>query len=51
VKTASTKAEESLKAERLELVHTNVWGKASVLFLGGLLYIMTFIDDSTEFIS
>jgi len=38
----------TLKVEKLELVHTNVWGKASVPFLGGSLYFVTFIDDSSR---
>ena len=38
----------TLKAEKLELVHTDVWSKASVLSLGGLLYFVTFIDDSSK---
>jgi len=32
----------------LELVHTDVWGKASVPSLGGSLYFVTFIDDSSR---
>jgi len=36
------------KAERLELVHTDVWGKASIFSLGGSLYFVTFIDDSSR---
>jgi len=29
-------------------VHTDVWGKASVLSLGDLLYFKNFIDDSSR---
>ena len=36
------------KAEKLELVHTDVWGKAPVPSLGGSLYFVTFIDDSSR---
>jgi len=32
----------------LELVHIDVWGKASVPSLGGSLYFVTFIDDSSR---
>ena len=42
-----SKARKSPKAEKLELVHTDVWGKALVFSLGGLLYFVTFIDDSS----
>ena len=43
-----SKARKPLKTERLELVHTDVWGKASVPSLGGSLYFVTFIDDSSR---
>ena len=36
------------KKEKLELVHTDVWGPAPVTSLGGSLYYVTFIDDSTR---
>jgi transposase InsO family protein len=36
------------KNERLELVHTDVWGLAQVSSLGGFHYYVTFIDDSTR---
>jgi hypothetical protein len=36
------------KNERLELVHTNVWGPAQVSSLGGSHYYVTFIDDATR---
>jgi hypothetical protein len=35
------------KSERLELVHTNVWGPSHVSSLGGSHYYVTFIDDAT----
>ena len=38
----------TLKTEKLELVHTDIWGKASVPSLGGSLYFVTFIDDSSR---
>ena len=36
------------KKEKLELVHTDLWGPAPVTSLGGASYYMTFIDDSTR---
>ena len=36
------------KAEKLELVHTDVWGKTLVPSLGGSLYFVTFINDSNR---
>jgi hypothetical protein len=36
------------KSERLELVHTDVWGPAQVSSLGGSHYYVTFIDDATR---
>ena len=36
------------KKEKLELVHTDVWGWAQVSFLGGSHYYVTFIDDATR---
>ncbi|KAE8683538.1 hypothetical protein F3Y22_tig00111200pilonHSYRG00002 [Hibiscus syriacus] len=36
------------KAEKLELVHTDVWGPSPVPSLAGSLYYVTFIDDSTR---
>lgn len=36
------------KAERLELVHTDVYGPTTVASLGGSRYYVTFIDDSTR---
>lgn len=36
------------KAERLELVHTDVWGQTQVPSLGGSSYFVTFIDDATK---
>ena len=36
------------KAEKLELVHTDIWGKTSVPSLGGSLYFVTLIDDSSR---
>jgi hypothetical protein len=34
--------------ERLELVHTYVWGPTQVSSLGGSHYHVTFIDDATR---
>jgi hypothetical protein len=36
------------KNERLELVHTDVWGPTQVSSLGGSYYYVTFIDDVTR---
>ena len=36
------------KAEKLELVHIDGWDKASVPSLGGSLYFVIFIDDSSR---
>ena len=33
------------KVEKLELVHTDLWGPSSVASLGGSRYYITFIDD------
>ena len=35
------------KNERLEIVHTYVWGPTQVSSLGGSCYYVTFIDDAT----
>jgi hypothetical protein len=35
------------KSERLDHVHTNVWGPIHVSSLGGFHYYVTFIDDAT----
>ena len=34
------------KVEKLELVHTDVWGPSQVRSLGGSFYYVTFIDDA-----
>ena len=34
-----------MKATKLELVHTDLWGSSSVSLLGGFRYYITFIDD------
>ena len=36
------------KVEKLELIHTDLWGPSSVAFLGGSRYYITFIDDSSR---
>ena len=38
----------TLKAEKLELVHTDLWGPSLVASLGGSRYYITFIDDSSR---
>ena len=47
-KVSFTKISKTPKAERLELVHTDVWGPSPVSSLAGSLYYVTFIDDSTR---
>ena len=37
-----------LKKEKLELVHSDLWGPAPVNSVGGASYYMTFIDDATR---
>ena len=36
------------KAEKFELVHSDLWGPSLVAFLGGSRYYITFIDDSSR---
>ena len=36
------------KAEKLELVHTDLWGPSPVASLGGSKYYIIFIDDSSR---
>ena len=38
----------ALREQKLELVHTDLWGPSPVTSLGGAAYYMTFIDDSTR---
>ena len=47
-KVSFTKIGKTPKVERLELVHTDVWGPSPVSSLAGSLYYVTFIDDSTR---
>ncbi|KAE8664067.1 hypothetical protein F3Y22_tig00112857pilonHSYRG00227 [Hibiscus syriacus] len=47
-KVSFAKIGKTLKAEMLELVHTDVWGSSPVPSLAGSLYYVTFIDDSTR---
>ena len=47
-KVSFTKTLRSLKKEKLEFVHTNVWGPYPTQSLGGSHYFVTFIDDSTR---
>ena len=42
------KTSRTLKAEKLELVHTDLWGLSSVATLGGSMYYITFIDYSSN---
>ena len=36
------------KSEKLELLHTDVWGATQVQYFGGSCYYVTFIDDATR---
>ena len=36
------------KAEKLELVHTNLWGPSPIASLGGSTYYIIFINDSSK---
>ena len=36
------------KAEKLELIHTDLWGPSPVASLGSSRYYITFIDDSSR---
>ncbi|KAE8684638.1 Chitin elicitor receptor kinase 1 [Hibiscus syriacus] len=47
-KVSFAKIGKTLKAERLELVHTDVWVPSPVTSLACSLYYVTFIDDSTR---
>ncbi len=42
------KARRAPAKEKLELVHTDVWGLASVSSIGGKQYFVTFIDDHSR---
>ena len=42
------KIDKTPKVEKLELVHTDLWGFSPVASLGGLRYYITFIDDSSR---
>ena len=42
------KTDKTPKAEKLELVHTDLWGPSSVASLGDSRYYITFIDDSSR---
>ena len=42
------KAGKQNKSEKLELVHTDVWGPVQVQSLSGSHYYVTFIDDATR---
>uniref|UniRef100_A0A7N2LJ68 Retrovirus-related Pol polyprotein from transposon TNT 1-94 n=1 Tax=Quercus lobata TaxID=97700 RepID=A0A7N2LJ68_QUELO len=42
------KTDRTPKAEKLELVHTDLWGPSPVASLGGSRYYITFIDDSSR---
>ena len=43
-----SKVRKTPKEEMLELVHTDVWGKALVPYLRGSLYFVNSIDDSSR---
>ena len=42
------KTSRTTKAEKLKLVHTDLWGPSPVASLGGSRYYITFIDDSSR---
>ena len=42
------KTSRTSKAEKLELVHTDLWGSSPIASLGGSRYYITFIDDSSK---
>ncbi|GJZ62198.1 putative RNA-directed DNA polymerase [Tanacetum coccineum] len=47
-KVSFVKSENTRKLKRLELVHTYVYGPASIPSIGGSCYYVTFIDDSSR---
>ncbi|GJX02910.1 putative RNA-directed DNA polymerase [Tanacetum coccineum] len=47
-KVSFVKSGNTRKLQRLELVHTDVYGPTSVASIGGSRYYVTFIDDSSE---
>lgn len=47
-KVSFMKVARTLKTEKLELVHTDVWGPSKVTSRGGANYFVTFIDDATR---
>ncbi|GJT15050.1 retrovirus-related pol polyprotein from transposon TNT 1-94 [Tanacetum coccineum] len=47
-KVSFVKSENTRKLQRLELVHTDVYGPTSVASIGGSRYYVTFIDDSSR---
>ncbi|KAE8655918.1 NAC domain-containing protein 48 [Hibiscus syriacus] len=47
-KVSLAKIDKTPKAEKLELVHTDIWGPSLVPSLAGSLYYVTFIDDFTS---
>jgi hypothetical protein len=47
-KVSFVKVGKALKPEKLDLVHTDLWGPSPVASLGRLQYYITFIDDSSR---
>nr|GEY20387.1 hypothetical protein [Tanacetum cinerariifolium] len=47
-KVSFVKSEITRKLQRLELVHTDVYGPTSIASIGGLSYYVSFIDDSSR---
>ena len=47
-KVSFSRAGKTPKVEKLELVHTDVWGPTLVKSVGNSRYYVTFIDDSTR---
>ena len=49
-KVSFLKIDKTPRAEKLELVHTDLWGPSPVAPLRGLRYYITFIDDSSRMV-
>ena len=47
-KVSFLKTSKTPKAEKLELVHTDLWGPSPVASLGGSRYYIIFFDDSSR---
>ena len=47
-KVSFVKVDKALKLGKMELVHMDLWGPTPMASLGGLLYYIIFIDDSSR---